>query len=218
MEHEFWHQRWENNQIGFHQFKPSPFLIEHFSVLKLEKNARVFVPLSGKTLDISWLIQQGYRVAAIELSQIAVVALIEQLSKDFNFDFDISEKNNLTHYAHPQIDLFVGDFFDLTTKQLGSIDAIYDRAALVALPADMRKHYSQHLMQITHTAPQFLVSYEYDQTHFSGPPFSVNMLEIEQLYAKSYHIQLLAHLEQSQQFKKVFSQDKVWYLNPKNKV
>lgn len=218
MEHEFWHQRWQENRIGFHQLQPSPFLIQYFNTLKLASNARIFVPLSGKTLDISWLIQQGYRVVAIELSQIAVVALIEQLFEDFKFDFEISEKNNLIHYAHPQIDIFVGDFFDLAYKQLGHVDAIYDRAALVALPADMRNHYTQHLMHITHTAPQFLVSYEYNQAQFSGPPFSVDSEEIQQLYGDSYHLQLLAHLAHSEQFKRTHAQDKIWYLQPKTKA
>ena len=216
MHHEFWHQRWQENRIGFHQFQPAPLMVEYFSQLKLSDHARVFVPLSGKTLDISWLIQQGFRVAAIELSQIAVVALIQQLVEDFDFDFKISEQNNLTHYAHPQVDIFVGDFFDLTEKQLGHVDAIYDRAALIALPQDMRQHYAKHLTQLTHNAPQFLISYEYDPDSFAGPPFSVEPLEIQQVYRDHYQIQLLK--EQSvdaQKNKGQNPQSKVWLLQPK---
>lgn len=117
MQHEFWHQRWQENRIGFHQFTPSPLLVDYFDQLDLSTHARVFVPLSGKTLDISWLLKQGYRVVAIELSQIAVSSLIEQLAQDFAMDFEASEKNNLIHYHHPQIDIYVGDFFDLTKEQ-----------------------------------------------------------------------------------------------------
>lgn len=133
------------------------------------------MPLSGKTLDIRWLLQQGFRVIAVELSQIAVVALIEQLSTDFGFDFEMSEHHHLIHYSHPQIDIFVGDFFDLTQKQLAQVDAIYDRAALIALPYEMRQQYAQHLIQISQAAPQFLISYEYDQGSFEGLCFPLNL-------------------------------------------
>ncbi|WP_130803266.1 thiopurine S-methyltransferase [Acinetobacter ihumii] len=216
MQHEFWHQRWQENRIGFHQFRPTPLMLEHFAQLKLHQNARIFVPLSGKTLDISWLIQQGFRVAAIELSQIAVVALIQQLAEDFNFDFRMSEQNRLIHYAHPQVDLFVGDIFDLSPAQLGQVDAIYDRAALIALPKPMRHRYAQHLTQLTHQAPQFLISYEYEQNSFEGPPFSVEPLEIQQLYAEHYQIQLLKQQSvDAQQNKGQNPQSKVWLLQPK---
>ncbi|WP_151980074.1 thiopurine S-methyltransferase [Acinetobacter guerrae] len=216
MQHEFWHQRWQENRIGFHQFRPSPLLVEYFNCLELHANARVFVPLSGKTLDISWLIQQGFRVVAVELSQIAVTALIEQLTTDFNFDFKISEENNLIHYSHPKIDIFVGDFFDLTQKQLGQIDAIYDRAALIALPKEMRQRYTQHLIHISQAAPQFLISYEYDQNSFEGPPFSVEPTEIEHLYDHDYDIKCLKEqYVDAQQNKGDNPLSKVWRLNPK---
>ena len=213
MQHEFWHQRWQENRIGFHQFVPSPLMVSYFNGLNLKPNSRVFVPLSGKTLDIRWLLQQGFRVIAIELSQIAVVALIEQLSTDFGFDFEMSEQNNLIHYSHPQIDIFVGDFFDLTQKQLGQVDAIYDRAALIALPYEMRQQYAQHLIQISQAAPQFLISYEYDQGSFEGPPFSVESDEIHQLYHHVYDIKCLTEqYVDAQKNKGDHPRSKVWLL------
>ena len=214
MQHEFWHQRWQENRIGFHQFTPSPLLVEYFNGLNLKPNARVFVPLSGKTLDISWLLQQGYRVVAIELSQIAVVALIKQLTTDFDFDFKISEHHQLIHYSHPQIDIFVGDFFDLTQKQLGQVDAIYDRAALIALPHLLRQDYAQHLIQISRTAPQLLISYEYDAGSHDGPPFSVDAEEVEQLYAKVYRLQFLKEqIVDASQNRGNNPKSKVWLLS-----
>ena len=217
MQHEFWHQRWQENKIGFHQFTPTPLLVDYFDRLDLNTSARVFVPLSGKTLDISWLLQQGYHVVAIELSQIAVTSLIEQLAEDFAMDFEASENNNLIHYHHPQIDIFVGDFFDLTKEQLGKIDTIYDRAALIALPDEMRQHYAQHLTNISDTASQFLISYEYDAGSHEGPPFSVNAEEIQQLYADVYHIQLLKEkIVDSSLNKGNHPKSKVWILTAKS--
>lgn len=60
METSFWHRRWLNNEIGFHQSEVNPFLLEHFSALQLPPGRRVFVPLCGKTLDIGRLLSQGY--------------------------------------------------------------------------------------------------------------------------------------------------------------
>jgi thiopurine S-methyltransferase len=57
---------------------------------------------------------------------------------------------------------------------LGQVDAIYDRAALIALPYEMRQQYAQHLIQISQ-APQFLISYEYDQGSFEGLRFPLNL-------------------------------------------
>ena len=62
MEHDFWHDRWESNRIGFHESAPNPLLTEHFPALSVPNSGRVFVPLCGKTLDIGWLLSQGQRV------------------------------------------------------------------------------------------------------------------------------------------------------------
>ena len=59
MEPDFWHQKWQSNEIGFHKAEANPLLVEHFSALGLDAGARVFVPLCGKTLDIRWLLAQG---------------------------------------------------------------------------------------------------------------------------------------------------------------
>ncbi|MEB3755070.1 thiopurine S-methyltransferase [Acinetobacter sp. MD2(2019)] len=191
MQHEFWHQRWQDNKIGFHQFIPSPLLVEHFNQLNLNAHARIFVPLSGKTLDLSWFLQQEYKVVAIELSHIAVTSLMEQLAKDFEIHFEVLHHHDLIHYHHPQIDLYVGDFFNLSHTELGHVDAIYDRAALIALPDAIRFNYAKHLVEITNAAPQFLISYEYDAGSHEGPPFSVNQAEIQMLYAKTYNLKCI---------------------------
>ena len=75
---------------------------------------------------------------------------------------------------------------------LGPVDAIYDRAALVALPKEMRDRYTEHLVQITENAPQLVIAYEYDQSVVNGPPFSVSQDEVRRHYTDSYNLTLLA--------------------------
>ena len=60
MDANFWLQKWENNQIGFHENKPNPLLVKYFHILSLEKGSRIFLPLCGKSLDMAWLLSRGY--------------------------------------------------------------------------------------------------------------------------------------------------------------
>ena len=208
MQHDFWHDKWQTNNIGFHQDQPHPLLTQHLQSLSLSSNARIFVPLCGKSLDLAWLIKQGYHVVGIDLSHIAIQALII----DLGLSFKETQSGELTHYQHPQIELFVSDFFQLTAQQLGDIDAVYDRAALIALPPQMRSQYTQHLLDITKQAPQLLISLEYDQNLLQGPPFSVPEHELTEHYATHYQIKLLETMTENLKGK-VIAHENVWSLS-----
>jgi len=121
MDARFWHQRWEKNEIAFHASEANPLLLKYFKALSLAKGRRVFLPLCGKTLDISWLLSNGYRVAGAELSQIA----IEQLFKELGVEPKVTELGESYHYSEKNIDIFVGDIFDLSSERLGPVDAVY---------------------------------------------------------------------------------------------
>jgi thiopurine S-methyltransferase len=116
---------------------------------------------------------------------------VEQLFTELGVEPEISRVGAVDLYSAKDIDIFVGDLFDLSRKMLGPVDAIYDRAALVALPPDMRCRYTAHLMEITGKAPQLLICYEYDQSLMGGPPFSISGEEVERHYGKSYRINLM---------------------------
>ena len=72
MDPDFWHQRWQARQIGFHQSAPHPFLERWWPSLNAALGSRVYVPLCGKSLDMVWLSVRGYRVVGSELSSLAV--------------------------------------------------------------------------------------------------------------------------------------------------
>lgn len=207
MKHEFWHDKWQSNNIGFHLSNPNPLLIKHIHSLNLQPQARIFIPLCGKSLDIHWLLEQGFHVTGIDLSPIA----IEELISELKLEFTVSQVGDLTHYHHQNIDLYVGDFFELSLGHISKIDATYDRAALVALPEHMREAYTQHLVQLTQNAPQLLISFEYDQDLLAGPPFSVPEQEIRKYYASRYEIKQLAS-EYEKLKGKVDAKENVWLL------
>lgn len=184
MDPTFWHERWTLNRIGFHEGKPNAFLLDHLPRLALAPGARIFVPLCGKTRDIAFLLAQGLHVAGAELSQLAV----SQLFAEMEVEPAVTPQGPLTRYAAPGLDIWCGDIFDLSRETLGPVDAVYDRAALVALPPDMRARYGAHLADLTARAPQLLLSFEYDQAAMDGPPFSVSEEEIRALYGADYDI------------------------------
>lgn len=209
MDPSFWHAKWEKSEIGFHQDEINPFLRQYFADLALASGSRVFVPLCGKTRDIHWLLACGYRVAGAELSRLAV----EQLFAELGLAPSVSQAGALTRFAAENIDIFVGDIFDLAISELGPVDAVYDRAALVALPAAMRQEYSAHLAGMTGQAPQLLIAYEYDQGLQAGPPFSVSGEEVRRLYGQRFHLALVASADVPGGLKgKCPAQEHVWLL------
>ena len=187
---DFWNQKWEKNEIGFHESKPNPLLVAYFKELDLVKTSRVFLPLCGKTLDIVWLLSKGLRVTGAELSKLA----IEQLFIELGVEPEITECGNAKRYRATNIDVFVGDFFCLSSDVLGPVDAIYDRAALVALPEEMRKRYTTHLLEITGAAEQLLITFEYDQSLMKGPPFSLSNDEVNRHYKDAYNLTHLGNI------------------------
>jgi thiopurine S-methyltransferase len=209
MDASFWHQRWKKNEIGFHEPKANPLLVIHFQELSIAKGRRVCVPLCGKTHDISWLLSRGYRVAGVELSQLA----IEQLFIELGLQPDIEKVGSVERWSANNLDILIGDIFAVSRPMLGQIDAVYDRAALVALPELMRQRYTAHLMEITGKAPQLLISYEYDQSLKEGPPFSVSNEEVRRSYASTYALTLVASTEVSGGLKgTVPAKENVWVL------
>lgn len=182
MKKEFWHDRWESNNIAFHEPTANPLLVKYLPLLQLPKAARVFLPLCGKTLDIAWLLSQGYSVIGAELSELA----ISQLFAELGVTPEINKLGKITHYRAANIDMFVGDIFDTTQPLIGTVDAVYDRAALVALPKEMRRAYVDHVTKITQNAPQLLICYHYDQNLTEGPPFSIPDEEVFELFNPHY--------------------------------
>lgn len=209
MNNEHWIQRWEEKNIGFHEENINPLLIKYLKTLNLKHSSKVFIPLCGKTLDISWLLMLGHDIIGAELSEIAVKELFDEL----HLTPKISKYDNILMYSAPNINIFVGDIFDIKTSMIDKIDIIYDRAALVALPKDVRIRYTQHLRELSNNAPQILFCCEYDQSLMNPTPFSIEEDEIKEHYENHYTIKLLEKKEIEGGLKgKYEASDTVWHL------
>ena len=191
MEANFWREKWAKGETAFHQSEANPLLVDNMAKLELPHGSRVFVPLCGKTRDIAWLLSQGYRVCGAELVETAVVQLFDGLG----LAPVITLEGAGCRYRAAEVDIVVGDLFALSADVLGAVDAVYDRAALVALPQAMRERYAVHLIELTDAAPQLLLTFVYDQSLMSGPPFSVSRDEVDRHYRDRYEVALIGSHE-----------------------
>lgn len=188
MNPDFWHQRWAENQIGFHQSTPTPQLLKHWPALGVAADATVFVPLCGKSLDMAWLASQGHRVLGVELSQLAV----EQFFAEHGLTPDIRESRYGTHYSTDGIEIICGDAFGLDAEVLVECKAVFDRAAMIALPPPLRARYADELYARLPTGCRgLLVTLEYPQAERDGPPFAIAESEVRARLASNWHIELL---------------------------
>ncbi len=179
MEPTFWRSRWQEGRIGFHEGQPNGHLAKHLGVLG-GAGARVLVPLCGKAEDLAFLAAQGFQVVGVELVEDAARAFFTE----HGLTPEVTKQGAHTRYTAGPLTIFAGDFFTSTRALLGPLDALYDRAAVIALPEAMRGTYVKHVRALMPAgAPGLLITVEYPQDKLSGPPFSVVEAELRAHYA-----------------------------------
>ena len=188
MDAEFWLQRWHEGRIGFHRDEVMPLLERHWAALGVPAGGRVFVPLAGKSLDMHWLAAQGHEVLGVELSPLAVRAFFA----DAGLRPAIHADAEGVHHRAGPVDLVLGDVFALSEQLLAPMDAVYDRAAIIALPAAMRRRYvSEVYAKLPRGCRGLLITLEYPQAQMDGPPFSVDEAEVRGLFEPEWAVELL---------------------------
>lgn len=187
---QFWHLAWDEGRISFHQDTINADLMLYWPQLAIAKGARVLVPLCGKSLDMLWLIQQGLQVIGIELCEPAVGQFIHEnrLSMTRN------EQESTVCYLNKDLRIWVDDIFMLNHQVLQPpLEAIYDRAALVALPQQLRGQYVDFCLSVLQDSGKILLkTLSYEQSLYEGPPFSVDAEEVVNLYAGCKNVQLIS--------------------------
>ena len=192
MDKNFWHRRWQKNEIGFHMTDPHHFLQQFFPLLQTQPTDSVFVPLCGKSPDLVWLREEGLKVVGIELSRTAIVAFFNENDLPGHW----TDEAVLPFCSAEGYKLYCGDFFDLTATEVSGINAYYDRGALVALPPEMRVRYVAHMAALMPPGGRvLLISYSYNQSETKGPPFSVPQQELEALFSESFRVEILSEEE-----------------------
>ena len=183
-----WLKFWENNETNWHGDNVTQELIEYFELFELEPRDKVFVPLCGKSLDMLYIMNQGFSVIGVEISEIGV----RQFFNENNLTYKITKVDDFDLYSTENLEIYCGDFFALTSKHLNKVKSVFDRKSLIALEPEVRQKYVKHLNDIISVGARILlVTLQYPQHQMSGPPFSVNKSEVESLFSMTFESQEL---------------------------
>lgn len=189
MDADFWHQRWREGRIGFHRTEVHPWLVAHLPRLGLAAGARVLVPLCGKSLDLGWLADRGLRPVGVELSTVAVAALFAERGVGAPRR---EPAGALERWTGGGIEALCGDFFALDAATAGPVDAVWDRAAVIAVPAARRRAYARRVAALVPPGGTGLVAtMAYDPASMAGPPYPVPASEVEALFRSWFRIEPL---------------------------
>lgn len=174
MEKKFWLERWQRNEIGFHRDSVHPALERYWPRVTGGACDPVLVPLCGKSLDMRWLAERGHPVIGVELDYGAIKAFFREAGMQPTRD----DSGPLPRWSADGITLYGGDFFEFSPASRFRL--VYDRAALIALPPEMRPGYLDRLAALlAPDARGLLITLEYEQKAMQGPPFSVLEEELE---------------------------------------
>jgi len=174
----YWLNRWREGRTGWHHDAVMPLLAAHWPALEVARGTHVLVPFCGKTLDMLWLAEQGFRVLGVEISPLA----IEQFFADNNLQADRHESADGIRHVAGDIEIIEGDLFGVDAATLVECGAIYDRAAIIAQPPAERQRYVEHVYaRLPAGARGLMITLEYPQAEMNGPPFSVEEPEVKRL-------------------------------------
>jgi thiopurine S-methyltransferase len=187
MHPQFWLDSWERegSATSFHRPDFHPYVVT-YATPEMLRGKRVLVPLCGKTNDLLWFAQHAEHVIGVELAEKAILQFFEQSAIPYTKTSDF-------RYESERITMLHRNMFDVTLADVGQIDFVYDRAALVALPLDLRLRYVTKLDELLPVgAQQLVVTLEYAPV-MAEPPFSITPEETCTYYQTRYMIE---HIEQ----------------------
>jgi thiopurine S-methyltransferase len=189
---DFWLERWQKQETGFHQTDVHDLLQTHWAALGAAPASPVLVPLCGKSLDMAWLAAQGHRVIGVELSELAV----DDFFVERGLEAETKTVGRFIVKSAGAYEIWCGDIFDLPQAAVAGVAAVYDRAALIAFPASMQHRYADTIKSLAPNAvPVLLITLDYDQTQMAGPPFATPRQQVDRLFADRYDVGEIARRE-----------------------
>ena len=188
MDPQFWKERWQRDEIGFHRPSTNDRLLEYWPQLNIAKDAQVFVPLCGKSLDMVWLAGQGHKVLGVEVSELAV----DDFFVNCGLTPTCEDRGPHKIKRAGPYELWCGDYFTVPEVATRNVAAVYDRAAVIAMPPELQQAYADRLAQLTPSGtPVLLISLDYDRSQMEGPPFAIPSSEIKRLFERDFDVTCL---------------------------
>ncbi len=188
--HTLWHKRWEEGRIGFHRETVNAHLQTHADAL-LEGARRILVPLCGKSVDMPWLAERGVEVVGVEL--------VDRAVREFWSMLGVTPEEDAFHAfvrtISGPITVLQGDIFQAQLTHIGTVDAVYDRAAMIAMPPDQQQRYADHLLRLLRPGGRMLlVTLDMPRPLTQGPPFSVPPERVQALFSAAAEVRSMETL------------------------
>ncbi len=141
---------------------------------------RVLVPLSGRSLDLAWLAERGHEVVGVEIVEEVVAGYFAERAPDVV----PVPLGPFRAYRDGLLTVLAGDMLAAGPEVVGRFDGIWDRAALVALPAPERPGYAGVLRRLMEPGGRMLLqTFACERPPDAGPPYPVSEAEVRALYA-----------------------------------
>lgn len=177
----FWDAMWRAGRLGFHQPEVNAHLRDAEAFLTGAGAGRALVPLCGKSLDLVWLRARFTHVVGVEFVETAIAQFFAEQGLTPQETADLGRARFESH----GLTLIASDIFHVTPAEVGAVDLVYDRAALIALPPDVRPRYAAHVLSLCRPGTRILLLTMFatrELPYAGGPPFSVDDDEVRALY------------------------------------
>lgn len=191
MDKDYWEGVWRNEDLGFHQPQVNRHLQRFWQRLQLVPSSRVFVPLCGKSLDMGWLLSEGHEVIGADIAEKAQEEFLTSRDEPVHY----TQENRLKLAWQGRLLFVAGDIMHLEPDMLRSVDAVYDRAALVALPRAARQNYALLLAHCLKPGAKMLLITRQAPEEQLTPPFNVSAAEVDELYGANFVLEQLLREE-----------------------
>lgn len=189
MKREFWLEKWNAGEIGFHRADYNPNLLKWWPSLDAKSHDVVLVPLCGKSLDLRWLAGGNHVVLGAELSPLAVNAFFEELGESAEV---VGQGSHRLH-SLGRLTIVEGDFLKWGDLDLPRATRFYDRAATIALPPELRAEYLRVLHEaLAPGATGLFLTIGYPDSEMNGPPFSVTPDRLREACNGLFELELLS--------------------------
>jgi thiopurine S-methyltransferase len=180
-----WKKSWNNGKTGFHLSEANPSLVEYAHLFA--ENSSILFPLCGKSLDMHFLMEAHHTIIGVEL--------VSQAITEFFTEWKVQPKREKNKYSHDGITIIESNIFNVQQQNLPVIDAVFDRAALIALPPHIRPQYANHLLSLLKDKGKILlISYDMPRDQEIGPPFPARKNDIPNLFCNASSVTLLKEI------------------------
>ena len=166
-ESDFWDDKYLNNEHKWDISTPTPAFVHWSKALKSSKE--IIVPGCGNGYDAIHLANQGHNVFAIDFSSKVI--------------------NNLKNKTIDNLNVVLGDYFNLPTKFNNKFDYFLEYTFLCAINPDRRMEYIEKSFDLLDSQGMYIgflfpISKPLSD---AGPPFGINIDKILDMFSQFYY-------------------------------